>query len=333
MPGGRAAGTNGEAAWHDDRSPMIRVLYVAGSGRSGSTLLEMILGQVPGVTAVGELKYVWTRGVVANRRCGCGEPFLECSFWSRVGDDAFGGWSNVDAEKMSHIRARAERFSAVLAALAAKRVAGRATPYDDYAATYSRLYGAIERVSGSSVIVDSSKDLGHAFLLRARDEVDLRYLHLVRDSRGVAFSWQKSVPRPDVVEKKLYMPSKGALTATGGWITRNAVCHLLGRRTLFMRYETLMSSPRSEVERLLRHAGLQADANRLAFIGDRHVELQPTHGIAGNAGRFSVGRVPLREDTAWRSRLKARDRRMVSLLTWPFLVMYGYERPLPRGRA
>ena len=314
-------------------SAMMPILYVAGSGRSGSTLLEMILGQLPGVASVGELKYVWTRGVLANRRCGCGEPFLECSFWRPVGEEAFGGWSNVDAERMSHLRSRAERTSAVLPALLAKRAGVRNRAwFDEYLETYERLYTGIGLVAGARLIVDSSKDLGHAFLVRGREEFDVRYLHLVRDSRGVAFSWQKRVPRPDVVGKRVDMPSKGALTSTAGWLARNAVCHVLPERTMFMRYEALISSPRTEVERVLDHVGLDVEDGLLEFIGEGEVELHPTHGIAGNAGRFSVGRVSLKEDNAWRSQLRRRDRRIVSLLTWPFLVKYGYERLVPRLR-
>src|SRR5205085_9431203 len=75
----------------------VRVLYVAGTGRSGSTLLARILGRADSVFAAGELRYVWQRGLLEDRVCGCGEPFSRCPFWSEVVDRAFGGRRGVDA--------------------------------------------------------------------------------------------------------------------------------------------------------------------------------------------------------------------------------------------
>ena len=87
----------------------VRVLYVGGLGRSGSTLMERLVGQLPGVCAVGELVHLWERGVVADERCGCGEPFGRCPFWLQVGKAAFGGWDEVDVSRVAALRARVDR--------------------------------------------------------------------------------------------------------------------------------------------------------------------------------------------------------------------------------
>ncbi|HMB70712.1 MAG TPA: sulfotransferase, partial [bacterium] len=68
----------------------LKVLYIAGNGRSGSTLLDVILGQIPGFFPVGEVRNVWDYGVVENRPCGCGEAFHDCPFWSRILSGAYG---------------------------------------------------------------------------------------------------------------------------------------------------------------------------------------------------------------------------------------------------
>ena len=46
------------------------VLYIAGTGRSGSTVLANILGEVDGVFAAGEVRYLWQRGLKEGRLCG-----------------------------------------------------------------------------------------------------------------------------------------------------------------------------------------------------------------------------------------------------------------------
>jgi len=81
-----------------------KVLFIAGEGRSGSTIIGDILGQIEGFFSVGELFYVWDRGLIQNWRCSCGLSFEECPVWSEVIAQAFGDRSQVDAEKLLSMR-------------------------------------------------------------------------------------------------------------------------------------------------------------------------------------------------------------------------------------
>ena len=67
------------------RTSAVDVLYVGGCQRSGSTLLDRMLGQTQGHISAGEITHLWARGVGANDLCGCGERFADCPFWSEVG--------------------------------------------------------------------------------------------------------------------------------------------------------------------------------------------------------------------------------------------------------
>ena len=79
---GGSAGSGGSVGGAADED--VVVLLVAGSGRSGSTLLASALGQLPGAFCAGELRYLWQRGAVEDHRCGCGEPFSRCPVWTVV---------------------------------------------------------------------------------------------------------------------------------------------------------------------------------------------------------------------------------------------------------
>ena len=68
----------------------IKVVYIAGHNRSGSTLLDRMLGQIEGFIAVGELRQLWWRGLEENQACGCGAPFHDCRFWAEVIRTAYG---------------------------------------------------------------------------------------------------------------------------------------------------------------------------------------------------------------------------------------------------
>src|ERR1700704_6679072 len=79
----------------------VRVLYIAGTGRSGSTLLANILGQVDGIFNAGEVRYIWERGMLENRLCGCGRRFADCPVWTEILSEAFGDARPVPGETSS----------------------------------------------------------------------------------------------------------------------------------------------------------------------------------------------------------------------------------------
>ena len=173
----------------------VRVLYVAGWGRSGSTLLDRLLGQVPGVFSAGELRDIWQRGVMENRLCGCGAAFHDCEVWRKVGEVAFGGWSELDVDDAQALRLRLDRPWSPPRVLGSRLTPELDEDVERYVGYLQRLYGAIAQVTDARLIVDSSKIPTYAMLLRRVPGMDLRALHLVRDPRGVVHSWQKTVVR------------------------------------------------------------------------------------------------------------------------------------------
>ncbi|MCZ7671658.1 MAG: sulfotransferase [Chloroflexi bacterium] len=61
----------------------IPVLFIAGAGRSGSTLLERMLGQTADLSPIGELRHLGRQDFELDL-CGCGQRFQECPFWAAV---------------------------------------------------------------------------------------------------------------------------------------------------------------------------------------------------------------------------------------------------------
>ena len=92
-----------------EQAGQLRVVFIGGQGRSGSTLLERALGQLPDVVSVGETVHLWDRGLRDNELCGCGQPFSACPFWSEVGQLAFGGWDRLDADDAVDLRFSVDR--------------------------------------------------------------------------------------------------------------------------------------------------------------------------------------------------------------------------------
>jgi hypothetical protein len=302
-----------------------RVIYVGGVIRSGSTLLDRMLGELPDHVAVGELCYLWQHSVKLDRGCGCGEAFSACPFWTAVGDKAFGGWGAVDVDEMIALQLSLDTTRDLPGLIAPKLLPGFNTRLERYGTVLSTLYSAIGDVAGARVVVDSSKHAGPAYLLR-HTNVELRVLHLVRDPRGVAYSLRKAVRRPEY-DREDYMSVWPVRTVARRWITTNLLIAGLGAFRVpvaRMRYEDLVADPIAELRRVTALLDRPLPDGALGFIKDGAAELPAAHTLDGNPMRYSTGPVPLRPDDSWRTALPDSDRKLVERITVPLRRRYGY---------
>ncbi|SKA33406.1 hypothetical protein SAMN02745673_04195 [Marinactinospora thermotolerans DSM 45154] len=303
-----------------------RLVFVGGIGRSGSTLIERLLGELPGVCSVGEVVHMWRRSLVDGEPCGCGAPFRDCGFWREVGVEAFGGWERLDPSEVLALKDSVDRTRFVPRLLGRDLPEGMAERVARYTALYDRLYAAVAAVSGCEVVVDSSKHASLAACLRRRYGGGLRVLHVVRDPRAVAHSWGKRLPRPEATASSLeqemarYSPPRAAVQ----WMAQNTVFAALARAgvpTRRVRYEDFVAAPAAEFRAIAEFAGHRGD---VPVAVDGTVRLSESHTVSGNPMRFTTGPVEVRADTAWRSGLAVRHRVVVSALTAPVRRRYGY---------
>jgi len=307
---------------------MIDVLYIAGAGRSGSTLLERLLGQLPDCVAVGELRHLW-REDPTRARCGCGQLLPDCEFWRAVLEQAGVAISAAAFRDMRAAQLEVDRIRFVPQILA-PRLAGREYGRRRvvYEATLRRLYEAVREVGGGRVIVDSSKDISTLYLLARMPDIRLRVLHLVRDSRAVAYSWTKELVRPHVVGQISYMERYSPVRSALDWTYRNVLSGRASGQTAYfmrLRYEDLIADPPAALRRVADFASLAAADP--GFVAPAEIDLtRATHTVAGNPMKFGESRLRLRLDAAWQEALPRRDRALVTTLTWPLLWRYGYGR-------
>lgn len=155
----------------------IRVVYIVGSGRSGSTVLDTVLGDSTNVESVGELVNAPRAFAVVDEHCACGERVGDCSFWRTIHQE----WVNVsefdDLHELDRLQRRYELkkrwpYLFISRLLKTKR-------YRRYLEGEQVMCQAIAHVSGKQVIVDSSKSPIRAFALSKMPEIDFRALHHV----------------------------------------------------------------------------------------------------------------------------------------------------------
>lgn len=290
----------------------MKVLYLGGWGRSGSTLLGALLGEIDGWLAAGELFCLFEPGA----SCGCGQLAEECEFWRRVVDRAEREVGPIDGAQLIERQKRRvspKRVPSILWGGAGADV-GRLS-----AVTWA-LYRAAAAESDADVVVDTSKHPGQAAMLSASPELYL--LHLVRDPRATGYSWSR--------RQREGLRGQAVSAATGRWLEWNLLTELVARRmpdtrTLRVRYEDLVAAPGATLTRI---AGLVGAKLPDELLRGNVARLGPNHILGANPSKFRTGDVPLVPDTEWGTGLDATTRRLITGSTWPMMLRYRY---LPTG--
>jgi Sulfotransferase domain len=310
----------------------IKVLSIVGPGRSGTTVLAGILGSVEGVVDVGELRWLWRRGLLERRTCGCGQPVDECPFWSAVVAKIMAGRGEEPAEFARQVAAAQQLLVSRRHRLSVIRSAATGadwSPLEPIRTVTAQLVQAIAVESGARVVVDSSKRAQDAAVFAGLPGVDHYVLHMVWDPRAVAFSWGKRDKTIRVAGGTRAMGSRGLLSSVSRWLENGLGAaalrpHVPADRWLFLRYEDFAAQPKAAVARIVSFLG---EEGALPFVAEDSVELDVNHTVAGNPNRFHVGRVRIRLDDEWSRRMPRRRQLLVRTLTWPL------QRRLPRSQA
>jgi hypothetical protein len=302
-----------------------KVLYIAGWGRSGSTLLNEVLGQIDGWFASGELSFLWY-----DEYCRCGATAFACDVWGPVLSETFDRHPDLEPASLVAIEEQwFDRNPAHLAAIAReskRHAAGNRHPLRRYAEVLADVYASAARAGGARVLVDSSKGAPIAYLIATLTEIDLYLVHLVRDPRACAYSFAKTKLKPG--EPLRYYNRRRPATSSLHWLRRNAIIEALlrrrlGDRYLRVRYEDFAESPRQTVGAICSLLG-EPDAV-LPFHDEHLVRFSPTHTIAGNPPRSSRGELRIRPDDEWRVQMDRRAQRLAMLAAAPLMPRYRYS--------
>jgi hypothetical protein len=302
----------------------LRIILITACSRSGTTILDNILGQAEGFFSGGELVDFWHVAQANDRLCACGTRLRDCTVWGRIFRklDADIRLCAVDKNGLrEHYRYLRLRHLWRLTTRSGRRrflelAAGHAQKAVD-------LYRLIAEETGAHTIVDSSKSVERTYLLSQVSELDVYVVHLVRDARAVAFSSRRRKPDPSVPNS--FMQTYSPANSTIRWILSQQVEHLckVEGRYLLIRYEDFVAAPDVELRRIFTMIGEPSE--RWPKVTNRTVRLDCVHSINGNANRFRQGPVSLRLDDEWRSQMSGFDRTLVNALAWRLLKRYGYE--------
>ncbi len=236
---------------------MKSIIYVIGAGRSGTTLLDIVLGNGSKVESCGELNRIPTLNGKPHNREATTEQYV---FWTGITNalDA-----RYPLHEQNHLHHQYEYHTGLLKTfLGINSNKGKATYY----AYLNALYASTFQKVPNPVIVDSSKYPGRALHLHyALKEVNIKYIYLVRDPNAVVRSFEK---------KDLEQPAKHWLAANAYYFVVNMLCRLVMRRvrkhhaTIQIRYEDLANQPIDTLQKIERALDIDLSAVRHKIQND-----------------------------------------------------------------
>lgn len=321
-----AAAAPARSTEHAINAAPVKVIYIAGYGRSGTTLLDIALGEHPSITGAGELstlaRHVWAEA----EYCACGSVVRDCPFWRDVVDD----WRAGEAPDMIDDYHAHQRRTETILPLGRLRAGNRQN------ARTTRLFASIRAHSGRPIVLDSSKLPGRGAALAANPGIDLYVIHVVRDPRGVAWSLRKGIARHVEGGVQRTLRPKSLLHTALRWSIVNAAADALCRRvgnarSLRVRYEDFVAYPRETLGRIL---GLVGEQPLAAHDGGRAATFRPQHQMAGSRHRMQPA-ITIERDERWRDAMPPAQQALVSAITAPLRWRYGYGDAAsgPRGAA
>ncbi len=296
------------------------VLYIASPGRSGSTLMERVLNEIPSVFAAGGL------GPNApllkkEKICVCGNTLDECPVWESIINDA--AFKKIDLNVFARQFHQYNNHGVVtfFKLLFLKKRKKLPSDFKQYLNNLEIVYSTIHKHLGCQIMTDSTIFPFYGYYLSLIPSIDLYVVQLVRDPKGVVYSWNKIKYTSRNVP---WSPKINSLQSAFTWLKRNGLTDFLFSRKkgkyLRIHYEDFVENPTQTVKEIGNMLGIELESSH--FIHGNTVQLGKNHLSGGNINTVEKGEIVLKLDERWKRDMKWWKVVLVTLVTWPLLLKY-----------
>jgi hypothetical protein len=230
-----------------------------GTGRCGTTMLQLLLASAPNAVAAGELFHL-SADYAADTECTCARAARDCQVWGRV--------HALLEEEASQDYSKAEWHGRFVFMLLGALPAG-------YAHYQTRLFDAIGVATGAEVIIDSSKFAGRALGLRRALGQRVKVICVSRSPEGLLQSFKRD-NKGEQVKKSVFQTVKF-------YIAVNSMIRMATLRlgdVLEISYDELISDPSETLGQIQRHTGL--DLSEAMSRVERGEPFPVGHILTGN---------------------------------------------------
>lgn len=301
-----------------------KAILIISSGHSGSTLLDLLFGTIPGAVSTGELIWlpwqVWRDGKLCTATpkqdiCTCLETFRRCPVWRRILENISGQYGK-DISKdplnfnMSFLRQKKYSDGMPYKYRILRKIMRSAIVHEHgwLAELIMRsqkeaiqntwmLYDNIAGTLKMPCVVDSSKDIFRAYAIWKERPDDTMVVLLHKDAKSFAASgkhWKTSASIQNRLKKWLH-----AYKATYIPVLKK----MAGCRIMSVKYDELAISPKKVRQKLAAFIDIMPES--LPEMGGT-ISPRDMHIVAGNPMRFKKT-IHIKYDDRWRTELSPEE--------------------------
>ena len=292
----------------------LNLIYVASNGRSGSTLLEILVGKHPQCCTVGELQML-PNNLKYDTLCGCGSKVSSCELWSQV---YLENKSLLDSGSIAKFRNRNAgkviRIGEIIDVMFNK--SSNQEKYSAYGQDNFQVLTTVSKkidLENMTYFIDSSKDPYRLKWLALSGYFNIYVLHIIKEPQAMVYSFAKG---RDSWLKTIYWTIRMSLR----WVIENIIIkkfsqiYVCKENVLKVKYEVFAQNPDDEMDRIFKFLSLgRANVTSDAFEYE-------DHGISGNAMRFKSKEIRL--DKKWEKDMGLISKLIVLIITAPFKYLY-----------
>jgi len=280
----------------------MKLIYLIGAGRSGTTILATMLNANTKILTVGEMHQFYDH-LLNGKPCSCGDDLYTCVFWQNIVDQL-----EIDENQLKEYHKMGEKMeshSRIPLYLLGWR--GKKRYHDSQAL----IFRSLRRTLNSDYILDSSKYIARYLLLRSNNQIDVKAIYVVRDIRGVVNSFKKNVQTP-----------KSPLSAILYHSLINFFAQLVcwsDPKVIKIRYEDLMTDADATLKKVNKH--IFDDVSGTEYTNASYTI---PHIIGGNRMKRQK-EVAIKFDQAWKIDLSRFSQFVYAFLAMPFMLINKYR--------
>lgn len=316
----------------------VKEVFVCSAARSGSTLLDMLLGQHPKIESLGEINFLG-KSIARNEQCSCGELVQKCPVWGDVfsqikrekGIDLlsqpYGMWqwdtwmdnANADFNQQTRLYLSARLLRRAITKLhyvpVFHKLFSLPPKLEKGIQNAFYMYDLIRKLRSADIVVDSSKEVYKAISIYLKAPESVRLIFLSRDGRGVMYSRLYSGVRteesPSYAIRQWRKYHAQSLPLIERWVD--------SRHVKYLRYEDLVASPDRVMEDVFHWLALEC--NEIPPM-QRNKILHIAGGNDGTKAQFGNG---VKLDERWKNGLSASELELFERLAGPLNKSLGYQ--------
>jgi len=285
----------------------MNLIYLMGAGRSGTTIFATVLGGSKNITTLGEM-HQFLDHLLEDKPCSCGQSLKECSFWAPIISKLETLYSKEELLQINKRNKTIENHSHI------------SKSYHNNDMEYGRfqkdIFAIISEKNPSKYHLDSAKFISRGLQLNKIEGINLKFIYIIRDVRGVIHSFNKKV---QTTKKPLSaIVYYATINFFGQWIY-----WLLGKeKVLKLRYEDFVNDTEKVLLKVQDFIGCDLSENLKKL--DHNEPFDMPHIIGGNRMTESK-RVTLKSDLQWKKSISRPKQIAYYMLTLPFMLINKYK--------